>query len=69
MKKFFISLSIFFTCILACGCDAIDAINPVVQTGKMQNAAKQIVDDATQMKNYSEQLNKQQLQDYNLENN
>ena len=69
MKKLFLPFAVIAVSFLSFGCqsDTIDALNPVVQTAKMQNAAKQAVDNVNQMQEYQKQLEKQQLQNYNIE--
>ena len=63
MKKLILplTLAVGFLC---CGCEneTINALNPVVQAAKMQNAAKKTVDEVTQIQQYKEQIDRQQLQ-------
>ena len=62
MKNKFLLSAIFLLPLLCCGCDIIDEINPVVQTGKMQNSAKYVTDEVTQIHNYALEEQKKALE-------
>ncbi len=66
MKKFLYITPLFIiVSFITCGCNTIDAINPVVQTNKMQNAAKKVTEETTQIKRYAEEMQKRQLEEIN----
>ncbi len=48
--------------LLCCACDMIDAINPVVQIGRMQNNAKQVTDEVTQIHNSALEMQRKELE-------
>lgn len=62
MKKALLLTSIIILPLLCCACDMIDEINPVVQAGKMQNNAKQVTDEVTQIHNYAIEAQKKELE-------
>lgn len=65
------SLAFFFAVLIiqvfCTGCDTIDAVNPVVQAGKMQQAAEQTTKEVTQIKEYALQMHKKEIEQ--IENN
>lgn len=62
MKKTFLTIVFLCTTMVCTACDTIDAINPVVQAGKMQNSAKQATDEVTQIHNYALEEQKRTLE-------
>jgi len=67
MKKRFLLLAIFLLPFFCCACETIDAINPVVQTAKMQNSAKQVTDEVTQIHNYALEMQKKELEQLKID--
>ena len=61
MQKIFLFMTIILISFCS-GCESLDAVNPVVQTGKMQSCAKQITDEVKAINDYALEAQRKELE-------
>ncbi len=61
MKRFVSILCVLGISTFCTACDTIDAVNPVVQAGKMQMQAKETTDEVTQIKQYAVEMQRREM--------